>query len=81
MNSDSFRLCNAGNLHAGRANERITMRKDAIVEEVRRSRDERAAKFAYDIHAIAEDARQRERQGGRKVVSFVHRKEKTACKE
>ena len=47
------------------------MRKDAIIEEVRRSRDQRAAKFDYNIRAIAEDARQRERQGNRKVVSFA----------
>jgi len=49
------------------------MREDAIVQEVRQFRDQRAAKFNYDLRAIAEDARQRERQGKRPVVSFARR--------
>ena len=48
------------------------MREDPIVYEVRRFRDERAAKFGYNLRAIAEDARKREQQGGRRVVSFAH---------
>ncbi|MBU4397919.1 MAG: hypothetical protein KKE86_01150 [Planctomycetes bacterium] len=48
------------------------MREDAIVNEVREFRDKRAAKFGYDLRAIAEDARKREQQSGRKVVSFAH---------
>jgi hypothetical protein len=48
------------------------MREDPIVEEVRRYREERAAKFGYDLRAIAEDARKRQRESGRKVVSFAH---------
>jgi hypothetical protein len=49
----------------------MIMPGDPIVEEVRQSRDERAAKFGYDLRAIAEDARKRQRQSGRKVVSFA----------
>ena len=45
------------------------MRNDPIVEEVRRHRQRRAAQFGYDIRAIAEDAKKRERQGGREVLS------------
>jgi hypothetical protein len=56
------------------------VRKDPIVEEVRQSRDQRAAKFGYDIRAIAADARQRERQGNRKVVSFVRAARKSTDK-
>jgi hypothetical protein len=48
------------------------MREDPVVSEVRRFRDERAAKFGYSLRAIAEDARKREQQGERQVVSFVH---------
>ncbi len=48
------------------------MREDPIVEEVRKFRDERAAKFGYDLRAIAEDARKRQQQSGRQVVSFAH---------
>jgi hypothetical protein len=44
------------------------MREDSIVNEVRRSRDERAAKFGYNLRAIAEDAQKRERQSGRQIV-------------
>ena len=47
------------------------MREDSIVEEVRKYRDEHAAKFGYDIRAIAEDARKRQQESGRKVVSFA----------
>ena len=48
------------------------MPEDPIVGEVRRFRDERAAKFGYNLRAIAEDAKQREQQTGRKVVSLAH---------
>jgi hypothetical protein len=53
------------------------MREDPIVSEVRRFRDERAAKFGYDLRAIAEDARKRERQGGRQVVSLANPERRT----
>jgi len=39
------------------------MWNDPIVEETRRLRDEYAAQHGYDIHRIAEDLRQWERQG------------------
>jgi hypothetical protein len=53
------------------------MREDSIVEEVRKFRDEHAAKFGYDIRAIAEDARKRQQQSGWKVVSPAHPKRHT----
>jgi hypothetical protein len=46
------------------------MWKDPIVEEVRRVRDAHAARFDYDLAAICEDFRERERRSGRKVVSL-----------
>ncbi len=48
---------------------------DPIVEEVRKHREARAARFGYDIKAIFEDARKREREGGRKVISRARKRE------
>lgn len=41
------------------------MWQDAIVEEVRKTRREYAAKFNYDISAMLEDLKQRERKSDR----------------
>ena len=46
------------------------MWKDEIVEEVRRVRKRHAERFGYDLDAIADDVRERERRSGRKVVSL-----------
>jgi len=43
---------------------------DPIVEEVRRIRDEYAARFNYDLQAIFRDLKEQERRGGRIVVSY-----------
>jgi len=48
---------------------RLDMACDPIVEEIRRIREARAAQFNFDPRAIAEDARKREEEGGRRVVS------------
>ena len=45
------------------------MRDDPIVAEVRKHREKRAAKFKYDIRAMIEDARKRQRKSGHPVVS------------
>jgi hypothetical protein len=45
--------------------------KDYIVEEVRRVRETQAAKYGFDVKAILEAARKRQRRSGHKVVSFV----------
>ena len=50
------------------------MRKDPIVEEVRRARERHAAKLEYDLDAICRDLQREERQGRRKVVSFAPRR-------
>lgn len=50
--------------------------KDPIVEEVRRYRQARAAKFSYDIYAIGEDARKREATSGHKILQPPKRKAK-----
>jgi len=56
--------------------------KDPIVEEVRRAREAHAKKFNYDLNAICEDLRRRERESGYPTVSLapkrVERKKKTS---
>lgn len=47
------------------------MWKDPIVKQVRKVREEHAAKFNFDIKAIIEDARKRQVASQHKVVSFV----------
>jgi hypothetical protein len=49
---------------------------DPIVAEVRRVREELAARFNYDLRAICEDARRREATSGRRYVSLPPRRPK-----
>ncbi len=46
------------------------MWKDSIVEDVRKVREEHAAKFNYNLDAIYQDLKKQEKRGGRKVVSL-----------
>lgn len=50
------------------------MWEDPIVEEVRKVREAYTAEFGFDLEAIAEDLKQAEKRGGRKVVSLPPRK-------
>lgn len=50
------------------------MPTDTIVAEIRRIRDKLAARFDYDVAAIARDAQEREKSSKRKVVSLPSRK-------
>lgn len=43
---------------------------DELVEDVRKVREEYAAKFNYDLEAIYQDLKKQEREGRRKVVSL-----------
>jgi hypothetical protein len=52
------------------------MSKDPIVEEVRRIREEHAARFGYDLRAIYDDLKQTERRSGRKIVSLPAKRSK-----
>jgi hypothetical protein len=54
------------------------MGRDYIVDEVRRIREEQAARHNFDIKAILSSAKKRQRESGRKVVSFVPRKKSSA---
>jgi hypothetical protein len=46
------------------------MFKDPIVEEVRRYREQNAAKFGFDVRKIAEDALRRQATSGHRVVDL-----------
>ena len=43
---------------------------DPIIEEVRRVRDEHAAQFGYDLHAICEDYRRMQQEQNWQVISL-----------
>jgi len=45
------------------------------VEEVRRYRQENAARFGYSVRAIAEDAQRREGTSGHRIVNLQARHE------
>jgi len=49
------------------------MWEDPIVKEVRKIREEHAAQFNYNLHAIYDDLKKQERKSGRKLVSFPSR--------
>ena len=50
--------------------------KDELVEEVRKARQEQAAKWNFDLKAILADARKRQAQSGHEVVSFAPKESK-----
>ena len=50
------------------------MWKDEIVEEVRKVRNEYAAKFDYDLDAIYRDIKEQEKQNQHRVVSLPPKK-------
>jgi hypothetical protein len=50
------------------------MSSDPIVDEIREIRERHAAKFGFDVRAIAEDARQRDAAGDREVVRLPPRR-------
>lgn len=50
------------------------MWEDPIVAEIRKIRDEHAAKFNYDIAAICEDYRRLAKESGREHVSHSPRR-------
>ena len=47
------------------------MLKDESVEEVRKARQEQAARWNFDLKAILADARKRQVKSGHKVISFA----------
>ncbi len=45
------------------------MQRDPIVEEVRRIKEEHAARYNYDIRAMCRSLREEQKRSGRKLVS------------
>ena len=50
------------------------MWEDPIVAEIRRIREEHAARFNYDLWAIYEDLKEQERKSGREFKSYPPRR-------
>lgn len=50
------------------------MARDKIIEEVRRIRRRLAARYGYDVHALARALREKDARGKERVVSFVERR-------
>lgn len=44
------------------------MKTDPIVDEIRKLREQRAARFSFDIHLIVKDAQERDASGDRKII-------------
>jgi hypothetical protein len=47
--------------------------RDLIVEEIRRIRQEHARKFNFDLDAIFNDLKEKQRKSGRKTVTLAPR--------
>ena len=54
------------------------MARDPIVDEVRRVREDEAAKHGFDIKAILVASKKRQRRYRHKVISFVPKKKLSA---
>jgi hypothetical protein len=54
------------------------MPKDPIVNEVRRVREDEAAKYGFDVRAILAASKKRQRRSRHRVVSFVPKKRLSA---
>ena len=57
------------------------MWNDPIVEEVRKIREEHAARFDYDLKKIFQDIKEREEKSGHKVVSLPPKRVEAEAKE
>jgi hypothetical protein len=54
------------------------MSKDPIVDEVRRVREDLAAKYGFDVRAILAASKKRQDRSNRKIVSLVPKKKLSA---
>ena len=54
------------------------MARDPIVDEVRRVREEEAAKYGFDVKAILVASKRRQRRSRHKIVSLVPKKKLSA---
>ncbi len=56
------------------------MWKDTIVEDVRKVREEHAAKFNFNLDAIYLDLKKQEKKSGRKILSLAKKRMAAAAK-
>lgn len=54
------------------------MTNDEVADEVRRVREEQAAKYDFDVKAILAAAKKRQRRSRRKIVHVAPKKKLTA---
>jgi len=54
------------------------MPRDEVVDEIRRLREEQAAKNAFDVKAILAAAKKRQRRSRRKIVQLAPKKKLSA---
>ncbi len=54
------------------------MARDPVVDEVRRVREELAARYGFDVKAILAASKKRQARSTHKIVSFVPRKKLSA---
>ena len=57
------------------------MWKDPIVEEVRKDREEHAARFGHDLKAIYDDLKETEKRSNRRVVKLTPKRLKRSQEE
>lgn len=50
------------------------MWKDTIVEDVRKVREDHAARFKFNLDAIYQDLKKQEKKSGRKIVSLTRKR-------
>jgi uncharacterized protein (UPF0335 family) len=55
------------------------MPRDPIVDEVRRIREDQAAKHGFDVKAILAAAKKRQRRSKHKVISLLHKNQKLSA--
>ena len=55
------------------------MPRDPIVEEMRRIKEEHAAKFNYDIEAMGKSLQEEQKRSGVKVVSYARKRPRPAA--
>ena len=55
------------------------MARDPIVDEVRRVRQDQAAKHGFDVKAILAASKKRQRRSRRKVVSFAQKNQELSA--
>jgi hypothetical protein len=53
-----------------RARGELKMKKDPIVEEVRKFREEHARTFNYDLNKICKDLKKKEKKYGNRVITL-----------